>query len=453
MAEDHSIPGPPDAGGDAFAGATRPPLSTWKQACLSLYWFSVNAHWSAILITLLPLQAEKMGGSQHKGTTLGAVLLLGALVSMVVAPLFGAWSDHVRSRWGRRKPFLVVGTAGNVLGLLALSAIPSSPSALVPYVIAFMWLELFNNLATAPYAALIPDLVPREQRGSASGWMGLMTMLGTFLGGITGLVLKHIGGISGAYIGIAVIMSLGMLGTVLTVSEPTPPALPPFRWKVFARGLIEPFHSRDFMWVFLTRFLVVLGTFTVQEYLQYFMKDVVAGGASPFAYRFFGTPLADTAPAATSFFILALLAGAIVSSLWAGMLSDRYGRKRMVYLSGGLQALVVIVFIFGVSFQAVVLMGLVFGLGYGAYQAVDWALASDVLPSEDDYAKDMGVWHIALTLPQVTAAPIAGVLLDNFQAIGRTHGLPTLGYTVIFSLACVYFLLGAVLVSRIRSVR
>jgi MFS family permease len=453
MAEDHSIPDSPTPSGIASALGTRPRLSTWKQASLSLYWFAVNAHWSAILITLLPLQAERIGGSAHKGTTLGTILLMGALVSMIVAPLFGAWSDHVRTSWGRRKPFLVVGTIGNVIGLVALSLIPSVPSALVLYVMAFMWVQLFNNLATAPYAALIPDMVPKEQRGSASGWMGLMTMLGTFLGGIAGLVLNHIGGVSGAYIALAVIMVIGMLGTVLTVNEPTPQSPLPFRWKDYARGLIEPFRSRDFMWVFLTRFLVVLGIFTVQEYLQYYMKDVVAGGASKFAYLFFGTQLADTAHAAASVFILALLAGAIISSLWAGVLSDRYGRKRMVYLSGGLQALVVIIFIFSGRFEVAVLMGVVFGLGYGAYQAVDWALASDVLPSESDYAKDMGVWHIALTLPQVTAAPIAGVLLDNFQVIGRAHGLPNLGYTVIFALACVYFLLGAVLVSRIRGVR
>ena len=188
----------------AAAPSARPRMSAWQQAALSLYWFATNAHWTAILITLLPLQAELIGGAEFKGTTLGQILAIGALASMIVAPLFGAWSDRVRTRWGRRKPFVVVGTIGNVLGLLALAFIPSAPSALVPYILAFIWIELFNNLATAPYSGLIPDMVAPEQRGSASGWMGLMLMLGNFLGGITGLVLGAIGGISGAYIAIAV---------------------------------------------------------------------------------------------------------------------------------------------------------------------------------------------------------------------------------------------------------
>jgi len=98
-------------------------------------------------------------------------------------------------------------------------------------------------------------------------------------------------------------------------------------------------------------------------------------------------------------------------------------------------------------------MGVIFGLGYGAYESVDWALASDVLPSMDDYAKDMGVWHVAMVLPQVIATPVAGALLDNFQRVGRNNHLPTLGYTVIFLMAVVYFFLGTVFVKQIKGAR
>jgi hypothetical protein len=85
---------------------------------------------------------------------------------------------------------------------------------------------------------------------------------------------------------------------------------------------------------------------------------------------------------------------------------------------------------------------------------VDWALATDVLPSED-YAKDMGVWHVAEVLPQMIATPFAGFFLDAFQKIGRqpTVNQPTLGYTVIFLMSVVYFALGTVFVSKIKKVR
>jgi MFS family permease len=124
----------------------------------------------------------------------------------------------------------------------------------------------------------------------------------------------------------------------------------------------------------------------------------------------------------------------------------------MVYISGALMGVVCLVFVLFHSFTLAVLMGIVFGLGYGAYESVDWALASDVLPSMDDYAKDMGVWHVAMVLPQVIATPIAGFLLDNFQRVGKVQNIPNLGYTVIFMVAVVYFIFGTVFVKQIKKV-
>jgi MFS family permease len=432
--------------------AARPRLSQRRQALLSLFWFGIQSHWAAILLITLPRQALLIGGDVAKGQTLGVVLLLGAFVSMIVAPLFGALSDHTVTPFGRRRPWIVVGTLMNIVGLLGLAYLPrpNDLSSLPLFILAFIWVEFWNNVANAPFAALIPDLVPKEQRGNASGWLGLMNILGSFTGAVTGLVFTHQGitDIVSIYYFLSAILFLTMLGTVISVTEPrvTSP-VPPFRWNEYLRGLLTPFRDHDFRWVFWTRFLWVMGTFTVQEFLQFYMGDVVK------TFTLFGATVAGNAEAAVSVFGAALLLGAVAPSLLAGILSDRFGRKAMVYLSSGVQALVPLVFIFFSSFDLAVLMGIIFGVGYGAYQAVDWAMASDVLPSESDYAKDMGVWHIAWTFPQVIATPIAGFLLDNFQIVGKQHGQPTLGYTVIFLLAALYLAFGTVLVHRVRKVR
>jgi Na+/melibiose symporter-like transporter len=434
------------------ADPARPQLSHFRQALLSFYWFATQAHWAAILIIILPRQAFDIGGDDVKGTVLGAVLGIGAFVSMVVAPVFGALSDRFVTRFGRRRPWIVLGTLMNVLGLFGLIYFPraNDKSSLPLFILAFMWVEFWNNVATAPFSALIPDVVPKNQRGSAAGWFGLMSMLGNFVGAGAALIFTRNGvtDIIAMYYFIAVVMIIGMLGTVLFVHEPpitrTPP---PFVLREFLVGLIEPLKDHDFRWVFWTRFLMTMGTFTVQGFLLYFMTNVVKD------FNFFNLVRAPTAETAVSFFSIALLAGAVISSLAAGVLSDKFGRKLMVYISSALQAIVPIVFVFFAPFWLTVSLGIIFGLGYGAYQAVDWAMASDVLPSEDDYAKDMGVWHVASTFPQVIAVPIAGFLLDKFQAVGQANGAPTLGYTVIFLLATVYFILGTVLVRRIRKVR
>jgi MFS family permease len=429
----------------------RRPLSQFQQAMLSFYWFATNVQWSAVLIVLMPSQIKLAVGDATKGSTLGIALAIGAFMSMVIAPAFGALSDRVRLPGGRRKPWVVLGTIGNNIGLLGLAffILPGQTVSLPLWIGAFLVVELFNNLATAPYSALIPDVVPMSQRGSASGWMGLMTVLGMFVGGLLGFLLNALGGITGVYMMLIGIMFLGALATYFGVKEPENLVVRKITWKEFLRGLYSPFQSANFTWVFLTRLLVSMGIYTIQEFLQYYMGDVIG---APYILAGVGK-VADAAEQAASFFLLPLLLGAIISTLVAGILSDRFGRKLMVYLAGGLMGAVALVFIVFHSFTLAVLMGIVFGLGYGAYQSVDWALASDVLPSMDDYAKDMGVWHVAMVLPQVVATPIAGFLLDNFQTVGKAQNQPTLGYTVIFLLAVAYFFLGTVFVKQIKGVR
>lgn len=93
-------------------------------------------------------------------------------------------------------------------------------------------------------------------------------------------------------------------------------------------------------------------------------------------------------------------------------------------------------------------VGAVFGIGYGAYQAVDWALAIDVLPQGGSAAKDMGIWHVSLVLPQMLAPALTGVTLAAFKGTSLLTG-----YTVVFVLTALWFVLGTVFVRKIRGAR
>ncbi len=165
--------------------------------------------------------------------------------------------------------------------------------------------------------------------------------------------------------------------------------------------------------------------------------------------------------AASSFWLLAVIGGAILPSIMGGLLSDRMGRRKLfVYLSSGLMAVVVSVLLFALihSLGLMYILGILFGIGYGAYYAVDFALVCDVLPDrERAAAKDIGLWHSALTIPQVLGPAVAGPLLQALNEPGHAVlGVATganLGYRVVFASVAVWFILGTVLVSRIRGVR
>ena len=96
-------------------------------------------------------------------------------------------------------------------------------------------------------------------------------------------------------------------------------------------------------------------------------------------------------------------------------------------------------------------LGAIFGLGYGALLSIDYALALDAAPSEDEAAKDLGVWNLALVLPLTVAAPVGGWLLDHFNTMYQQVwvepcfagiGSSCNGYVVLFILSGLY-LVGA----------
>ena len=130
-----------------------------------------------------------------------------------------------------------------------------------------------------------------------------------------------------------------------------------------------------------------------------------------------------------------LLAG-VFAAFYCGRLSDKYGtRKKFVYVSGfGRKTSALSIKSFFLTF----IVAIVFG-AFGTFGAVDMALAVDCF--SDSAAKDLGVWHSAMVLPQLIATPIAGAVLDSCRSRPA--------YAAVFTLAAVYMLLGTVFVRNI----
>ena len=491
------------------------PKLRWTQIlAISIFWLALNFHWAALGIIILPSQVFKMVGDANKGVALAFVLVPGAFVSLFANPLFGLLSDKTRGRlaaWGRRRPYILLGTLVNIGGLVWMAFAPNIPSLAIAYVIV----QFSNNAATAPFHALLPDIVPVEQRGLASGVMGLLAIVGTIGGVIVagmfvdaskplpayqqGLWLTYgiiiavlvafmlitivsvrerkgataqieaqeaeqaiehpemavsqaherrpwlsrsvIVDVVGTLVAIAIVWGLMALWNLLNIGHVQIGGdVQQVVLEVIATiGILrlfdfKPRRDPDFAWVLLTRLVMMLGIYTVQDFLQFYMRDAVK--------------VAHPEQQTTNFIIILSLTS-LVSAFVVGWLSDRFGRKSMVYFAGGFMAAVGLIFIITQSLPIVLIAGAIFGIGYGAYTSVDWALVADTLPSHEHYARDMGVWNISLSLPQVIAPILGGPLIDSF-----THsGNPILGYQLLFAMSIAYCLIGTVTVRFIRGVR
>jgi MFS family permease len=406
-----------------------------QHTALSAFWFGMNFLWIPLTTVLIQAQVDDVVPKGSQNTAIGVALGLGGVLAMTVPPLVGAWSDRLNTRFGRRRPIMVAGTLLTIPGLVILMAATNYPEIVVGYAI----IQFFFNAAGAAYAGIIPDVVPAQQVGKASGFLATMTQLGIGGGLAVTSVLSHNRAI---YLVMGVVAALCLIPTVWAArTEGMEPLAPP-KSQPFGEALGEffrPLHEGDFAWVVFTRLMVSSGITVVLYFLVNFFGDVVL-------------PPKEDAAKFTDIWLLVVVVTALPFGFFGGQISDRIKRRKIfVYLAGAAQSFVALVFIafFPKSIPLVYALGVAYGVGYGLYFAVDWALAVDTLPDKTKSAKDMGLFHIALTLPQAILPLFGGALIDY---LNKNMG-GNAGYRVVFSSAVLFLFVGTVLVSRIKAVR
>jgi MFS family permease len=429
---------------------TLPPTRPlWWHFVLSAYWFSVSLKWFVLLTVVLSLQVKRLVPGGEKGTYWGTVVLVGALWAMIGPAFFGYLSDKARARSISWKFFVGGGSLLTVLALFILATAQSFPTIVGGYLL----LQVADDVAQGPYSALIPALVRVEERGLASGVLGLLRLFAQIVGALGAMLLGRLeGGITWIYLFIGGITLGGALITVFGIREAgytKPPAK-----TSFASAWVEPWKDSDFRLMWFTRFLVALGFYLVYNYLFYFLRDVVR------EIEFFGFSLAPIpeglspsereraleASAMTGTLLIALVISVVggISAVYFGKRADVVGRKRVVYLAGVIMALPMVPFILFPNYTLILFLAVVFGIGYGAYESATWALASDVMPDRKTLGKDMGLWQSSISAPQIFSG-LAGRMVD----FGNRYQMG-FGYTYTFLLAGVAFGMGTWLVRRIR---
>lgn len=435
-------------------------VSVFEQLNLNVFWLANNFHWQALLAIIIPSMVVKFLDPNLKDINLALVVVWGTLVAVVVNPLVGAISDYATFRMGRRRPFMIIGTIINVVVLVAFGFSPyftsSKPVLLLLFATLFLFLQFSNNLANAPWSAIIADKVPEHQRGLTAGFNGLFTLIGTIFGSvIAGLIVNkndslpiYKNEIVEVFLLIAIVQILFVVYTVIFVKE-TP--LPPERHiklqvgSFLRRFFFRPSTFPDLSWVLLARLLMMMGIWSVFYFLQYYFDDVLGGPHVK-------TILLNSSFSGEQFdgalFLPILLLTALPTSILAGYASDHWGRKGLVYISGALMTIVCVIFIIFQSQYGALIAGAFFGIGYGAYSSVDWALTTDVLPPTDQAGKFLGIWSAMGILPQVVGITIGGIILQVL------HTLPYhFGYTTLFVVTIIYFGLGTLVIRQVKGVR
>jgi MFS family permease len=398
---------------------------------LSFYWLPNNLFWTVMLQRFLPLRVADMVGDTHKGTYLFYISALGAVATTVIQLIIGPISDACAARMGRRHPFILAGTGLAAIAILAFALSQNFPALLV----SFFCIQLFLNIATGPYQALMPDTVAPARHGLASAYMGGALLVGQLVGGLLVFLagLLHLATFP-ILVGIVALLLIGAWVTITYVPDTPASAAqrkPPLEalQSLKSVGLTR---YPDFFGLLYSRFFIHLSYATITAFLFYYLQDAIG-------------PKKSASINQGLVILVATLAG-LVGTLIVGRFSDTVSKKRLVYLACAILGLGAIVFAFIHSMMLVLVLAFLFGAGWGAFSSVDWALAVNLLPeAEGSAARYMAIWHICMTVPQVIA-PMFGPVADHLNA-QYGHGI---GWRAAMLLTVIYLAIGTALLRRVK---
>lgn len=359
-----------------------------------------------------------------------AVVALLATSAMVVATianiLFGALSDLTRSRWGRRTPWIVVGSVASAAMLLVVSSADSVGMLVVIWCVY----QFFLNAIVAPLIAVISDRVAPRHRGTISSVYALGYSAGLYGGQIVGA--QFLGSLTTGFVVLAALTLFSGPVAALLMREGSSQGMPKrsFDKRMLLDNFSFPRHAaRDYYLALSGKFLIIAATFAISGYQLYILTDYMRlskGETSLYV----------------SLISLFLMITALIMSAVAGPISDRLHRRRLpVVVAAVLVAVGSFVPFLSAEPWTMLVYGVVAGIGMGAFNAVDQALNVEVLPNPDTAAKDLGILNLANTGGQILGPVLAAAAIT------------TLGYHAMFPVAAALSLVGAVLILLIRSLR
>ena len=311
---------------------------------------------------LLGLQLQDLDPA-HKVANLSVIAAVGALAGMVSAPLWGALSDRIRSRWGRRNPLAFVGAFFLAASLLFMAF----STTVVELGIALVVAEIAIGSIIAPLGAIIPDRVPVRARGFASSILGFGVLAGIVLGQSVGASLSTVNLVA-AYAGLGVIILICLLVFILLnpdASSANAPK-PRFSFTTFLRTFwVNPVTYPDFAWVFWGRGFIFLGYSAVSTYTLYILEDYIGLHKAK--------AVSDVPIIAVATFI-----GFLIAVFVAGWWSDRIGRRKPFVIGSSLIcALGVLIPFFLPTLTGMIVYAFVTGAGYAVFLSIENVVCID----------------------------------------------------------------------------
>jgi MFS family permease len=399
---------------------------------LNTYWIGLSFKWNALHPIILPAVLLNYVPNAQKNTYLGILTFIGLIVATIVQPLAGALSDGWISRWGRRRPLIVLGTLFDFVFLAVLAWGAGLPGIFIGYI----GLQISSNLGQGPAQGLLPDVVAPEKVGAASGLKTFMDMTALIIASLAAGRLLDPAGRNPTLI-MLVLMVVVLISVAVTVlgvrEEPVERgrAQGQFDWSGFRELFKIDFRANAaYWWLIAQRALFLLGIYGVQAFAQYYLRDVLK---------------VENPVQTTGDLLAALTVALVILAVAGGWLADKFGAKKVLYAACALATVGFVLLRLAPTPATLVAYGSVLGAGIGLFLTSSWALANQLAP-QGEAGKFLGLTNLA-TAGSGALARLEGPAID---ALNASYPGTWIGYTALFAFGAVCTLLSAVLLNRVK---
>jgi MFS family permease len=365
---------------------------------ISLYWLGLSSIFAGLnLIMQGRLEFTGLVDKADAGKALFAISISGAIIAVIVQPTIGSISDYTISRWGRRKPYIFIGSILDVVFLVGIA----SSNTLVALAAFIALLQFSSNFAQGPFQGYVPDLVPGPQVGTASALVGLMQVLGNVTGFLIGAIATTTHNYALGLVALGVVELVTMLSVVFRVRLGPPAKSRAGRpWRSIAAEAwgTDILRERSFLWLVASRLAILTGGATLTQLATFYLA------------RAMGLDERETGLVLIPLVGLVAL-GTVVSVVPSARISDRVGRKPVIWVSCAVGAIGLALVASAPGLPLAYVGALLFGISAGIFLAVDWALMTDIIPKASS-GRYMGLSNVATASAGVLAVAVGGTLMD-----------------------------------------